>query len=402
MRARKYPTIGKLPRRHGSMLSRITLHHRRRLTWSFALAFCAISLCGCDISYLAHGACAELRLLWNRKPIDQVLQKKDLNPQVRSNLELVLEVRRFAAEQLGENVGGAYETVTEVDQSAITWVLMAAEPDRLTPHTWYFPIVGSVPYKGYFKKEKAEAAAAKMEAEGYDTFVRPAVAFSSLGYFNDPLLSNLMGLDHVVLAGVIIHELFHRTYFLASNVMFDESAANYVGGRGAVAFFDHLKGPRSEDSATARAIVQSDMKFGDFLKHEEDRLETLYNSGKPRGQILKERKVLFHEIQNDYIKLKPQLAGMERFDLDKVKLNNAVLINYQLYFHNLPDFAALDAIHECDLRSTIRAIIDLAKAHPDDPFQAIHQAVQSPPNHPLPDCLNGPTIAAPENQQVRR
>jgi predicted aminopeptidase len=382
------------------MLNRIDLHHRR-LNWAITLTLCAMSLCGCDLSYLAHGACAEVRLLWNRKPIDQVLQKKDLDPRLRSNLELVLQVRRFAADNLGEDVGGAYETVTNVDQSAITWVLMAAEPDRLTPHTWYFPIVGSVPYKGYFRKSQAEAAAAAMEAEGYDTFVRPAVAFSSLGYFNDPLLSNLLGLDRVVLAGVIIHELFHRTYFLASNVMFDESAANYVGSRGAVAFFDYLKGPKSEESAAARAVLQSDLKFGDFLESEEGKLLDLYHSGKTREQILKERKVLFSQIQADYVKLKPQLSGMERFDLDKIKLNNAVLINYQLYFHKLHDFATLDAMYQCDLRATIGAIIDLAKSNTDDPFAAIHQAVQSPPNHPLPDCINGPTSGGPEIQPAR-
>jgi predicted aminopeptidase len=367
-----------------------------------ALAFvtCAIFLCGCDVSYIAHGACTEIRLLWNRKPIDLVLQKQDIRPQVRSNLELVLQVRSFAASGLGLNVGGAYKTVTAVDQSAITWVMMAAEPDRLIPHTWYFPIVGSVPYKGYFKKASAEEAAAKMEAEGYDTFVRPAVAFSSLGYFNDPLLSNLLGLDHVVLAGVIIHELFHRTYFLASNVMFDESAANYVGGRGAVEFFEHLKGRDSQDASAARAIVQSDMKFGDFLKHEEDKLLALYNSGKPRAQILKERVGVFHEIQEDYTRLKSRLSGLERFDLDKVSLNNAVLINYQLYFHNLEDFAAIDALHQCDLRVTIEAIIGLARGDPDDPFGAIHRAAQSAAHRALPDCVNGPANATQEVRQV--
>ncbi len=373
----------------------------RRLIKAIAIALCAISLCGCDISYLAHGACSEIRLLWNRKPIEQVLQKKDVKPEVRSNLELVLDVRQFAADNLGENVGGAYNTVTPVDKSAVTWVLMAAEPDQLTPHTWYFPIVGSVPYKGYFKQASAQEAAASMEADGLDTFIRPAVAFSSLGYFNDPLLSNLLGLNHVVLAGVIIHELFHRTYFLASSVMFDESAANYVGSRGAMAFFDHLKGPNSEDAAAARAVVQSDMKFGDFLKREESKLLALYSSGKPRAQILEQRTVLFQEIQADYTKLKDHLSGLERFDLDKVKLNNAVLINYQLYFHNLEDFAALDALHQCDLRATIEAIIELAKANPEDPFEAIHKAVQSTPQRHLPDCVNGPTNGGPEIRPVQ-
>ena len=372
-----------------------------RLTKAIAVALCAISLCGCDVSYLAHGACSEIRLLLNRKPIESVLEKKDLKPAVRSNLELVLEVRRFADDNLGLNVGGAYKTVTAVDKSAVSWVLMAAQPDQLTPYTWYFPIVGSVPYKGYFKLAQAQAASASMEDQGLDTFIRPAVAFSSLGYFNDPLLSNLLGLDHVVLAGVIIHELFHRTYFLASNVMFDESAANYVGSRGAIAFFDHLKGPNSEDSAIARSVLQSDLKFGVFLAGEEKKLLALYNSGKPRAEILKQRTALFHQIQSDYTTLKGHLSGLDRFDLDKVKLNNAVLINYQLYFHNLQDFAALDALHQCDLRSTIEAIIKLARSDPEDPFGIIHKTVASTPHSALPDCVNGPATPALEAKQAQ-
>ena len=174
----------------------------------------------------------EVQLLWNRKPIDRVLAKPDLSSEVRAKLEMVLQVRHFAAYRLGLNVGGAYKSVSPVDQSAVTWVLMAAEPDRLTPCTWYFPIVGAVPYKGYFNKAAAQAAAVRSKRRGWTPIIRPAVAFSSLGYFNDPLLSNLLGLDRVVLAGVIIHELFHRTYFLAGNVMFDESTANYVAAEG--------------------------------------------------------------------------------------------------------------------------------------------------------------------------
>ncbi len=318
---------------------------------------------------------------------------------MRSKLEMVLQVRHFAADHLGLNVGGAYETRhPRWTDHAVTWVLMAAEPDRLTPYTWYFPIVGSVPYKGYFNKPAAQAAAASLEAQGLDTFIRSAVAFSSLGYFNDPLLSNLLGLDRVVLAGVIIHELFHRTYFLASNVMFDESAANYVGSRGAVAFFDHLKGVNSEEAAPARAVLASDMKFGEFLEREESRLLALYYSGRPRDQILKRRTVLFKEIQSDYVKLKPELSGMERFDLDKVKLNNAVLINFQLYFHNLDDFAALDALHQCDL----------PRHYPGDHLAGQGQSrrsvyapsarrSKSVPQRPQIDCVNGPTAARAGN-----
>jgi len=205
----------------------------------------------------------------------------------------------------------------------------------------------------------------------------------------------------VVLAGVIIHELFHRTYFLASNAMFDESAANYVGSRGAVEFFDATKGPNSDDAGSARAVLASDMKFGQFLAGEEEKLLALYYSGKPRAQILRERGAVFHQIQADYTRLKPQLSGLERFDLDKQKLNNAVLINYQLYFHNLDDFAALDALHECDLRATVQQIISLAKSNPDDPFRAIHHAVESAHYRPRINCISGPTAARAGTQPPR-
>lgn len=345
-------------------------------------------LSGCDVAYLAQSAYAEARLLWKRKPIETVLQRPGLNQDIRSKLQLVLQVRSFASDRLDLNVGGAYSTVSPVDQSAVTWVLMAAEPDSLKPHTWYFPIVGEVPYKGYFDETRAEQAAASLQTQGLDTFIRPAVAFSSLGYFNDPLLSNLLGLDHVVLAGVIIHELFHRTYFLAGDVMFDESAANYIGSRGAAVFFEERDGANSNDAATARAIVASDSQFGHFLEREEARLNDLYHSDLPRAEILKRRVGLFHQIQADYTKLKPSLSGLERFDLDKVTLNNAVLINFQLYFHNLDDFAALDRQHNCDLRATIASVISLAKANPDDAFGAIHQAVKSAPKSATAGCLN--------------
>ncbi|MGB6554505.1 MAG: aminopeptidase, partial [Candidatus Binataceae bacterium] len=214
-----------------------------------------IALAGCNIGYLARAAYEGGRILWHRKPISGELAQSDLTPEVREKLETVLKVRQFAADQLGMNVGGAYETIAPVDRNAIVYVVMAAEQDSLRPHTWWFPIVGAVPYRGYFQQADADAEAERMEANGYDTMVRPAVAFSSLGFFDDPVLTNLLKLDRVELAGVLIHELFHRTYYLASDAMFDESAANWVGDRGAVEFFTATEGAASPAAAEARAIL---------------------------------------------------------------------------------------------------------------------------------------------------
>lgn len=339
-----------------------------------------ILLTGCaDVCYLSRAAFEGGRLLWNRKPIAKVLARSDLPPEIRVRLETTLAVREFDQDKLGLKVGGAYATVTPVDQRAIVWVVMAAPRDSLTPHTWWFPIVGNVPYRGYFDKSAALAEAARMEAEGYDTYVRSAVAFSSLGFFNDPLLSNLLALDRVELAGVITHELFHRTYFLASDIMFDESAATWVGSRGAWAFFTDTQGGASADALAARGIYESDLKFADFLLQEQARLLRLYQSGAPRDEILARRGEVFAEINRDYARLKPSLSGLERFDLDKIRLNNAVLLNYLIYFHDLKNFAALERMYHGDLRATIAAIIALAKSKPSDPFFAIWQATRNAP-----------------------
>jgi predicted aminopeptidase len=341
------------------------------------VATLAIGLMGCEIGYIARGTYEGVGLLWNRKPISEVLAEADLPADTRAKLKMVLEVRDFARDRLGLKVGGAYQTVTEVDSGAIVWVVMAAPRDSLQPVTWWFPIVGRVPYRGYFDRRAALVEAKSLENGGYDTFVRPAVAFSTLGFFNDPLLSNLLKLSRVELAGVIIHELFHRTFFLASDVMFDESAATWVGSRGAVDFFTATAGPNSADSRAARGVLESDLEFASFMLQAEAQLLRLYQSRLPYDEIVKRREPLFLKIKADYAALKPRLSGLERFDLDREPLNNAVLINYLIYFHQSWNFAALDRAHHQDTRATVQAVIELANANPGDPFYAIWEATRT-------------------------
>lgn len=347
-----------------------------RLTAAAVLAgLVAIASGGCNAGYITHAAYEEVRILMRRKPITAELAKPELPASMRAKLETVLAVRKFAGDQLDLNVGGAYSTVAQVDKGAVVWVVMAAPRTSLKPYTWWFPIVGDVPYRGYFSHGEANAEAAGMEARGYDTYVRPAIAFSSLGFFDDPLLSNLLSLSRVELAGVIIHELFHRTYFLMSDVMFDESAATWIGNRGAVDFFSRTEGPDSPDTCAAQGIYDSDMRFAAFLLQEQARLLALYNSGLSENEMLKRRPAIFAAISEDYAKLKPQLSGLERFDLDTTTVNNAVLLNYLIYFHELDNFARLLKLNHNDLRITIKQIISLAKSNPDDPFFAIWRAV---------------------------
>ena len=364
-------------------------------------ATATVALSGCSISYITRAGYEEMRILWNRKPISSQLDNGDLSPDVRARLETVLRVRKFAADDLGLNVGGAYQTVSQIDQSAVVHVVMAAPRDSLQPYRWWFPIVGYVPYRGYFDEADATAEAAAMEAQGYDTLVRPAVAFSSLGFFNDPVLSNLLALDRVELAEVIIHELFHRTYYLPGHVMFDESAANWVGTRGAADFFAQTKGASSPDAVEARAVFQSTLRFSRFLLQEQAPLLRLYISGLPKDTIVKRREILFARIKSDYARLAPHLNGLARFNLDKERLNNAVMINYLIYFHDLDNFSALERTNHGDTRATIAQIIKLAKSDPDDPFYAVWQATHGAapietnnPSAPAIAAASGPSYSA--------
>lgn len=342
-------------------------------------AAAAVSLAGCSIGYVARAGYEEARILWNRKAISTELDRPNLSPEVRSKLETVLKVRKFAADKLGLDVGGAYESVSQIDESAVVHVVMAAPRDSLKPYRWWFPVVGFVPYRGYFSEANATAEADRMEAAGYDTMVRPAIAFSSLGFFDDPVLSDLLGLDRVELAGVLIHELFHRTCFLPGEIMFDESAANWVGTQGAVDFFAQTEGESSTDAAEARAVLVSNQRFARFLLQAQARLLRLYMSGLPKDEILSRRKAVFAKIKASYAKLAPHLSGLDQFDLDKEPLNNAVMVNYLIYFHDFDNFVALERMHHGDTRAAIKQLIDIANSHPYDPFYALWQATRGAP-----------------------
>jgi predicted aminopeptidase len=347
-----------------------------------AIIFAPILLSGCSAGYISHAAYEELRILHARRPIDEVLAKSDLPADIRAKLETAIAVRKFAADQLGLNVGGAYKSVAPVDERAVVHVVMAAPRDSLDPYTWWFPIVGSVPYRGYFDQSEATDEAAALEAQGLDTMVRPAIAFSSLGFFDDPLLSNMLNLDRVELAGVMIHELFHRTYYLAGDAMFDESAATYVGSAGAVAFFAATEGESAPTTIAARGVLASDLEFARFLLKEQARLLEIYMADLPKKELDKRRDEAFAAIKADYAALEPSLSGLERFDLAQQPLNNAVLVNYMIYFHYLNNFATLQQMNHGDLRATIEQIISIAKAHSEDPFYAIAQVVRDAPATP--------------------
>jgi predicted aminopeptidase len=328
------------------------------------LAVC-LALPACSPIYVLRAGYEEAKILWRRQPIERVLAQPGLDAATRSKLELALAVRAFAADTLHLRAGKSYATYARVDDDEVVHVVSAAYRFKLQPYTWWFPIVGRVPYKGYFSRADADAAAAALERDGYDTYVRPSVAFSTLGWFADPLLSTVLRYDRVTVATIIIHELLHNTTYVAGHADFDESFAEFVGHHGAILFF----AARGEVAARERAVAawNEAMRFSDFLDGFAARLTQAYAT----GVSLEERQQLLAAGQEEFRRL-PLAAGSYR-DFGTERLNNAVILQYRMYSEQLRLFD--DVFHQFgdDLPRTITAVIDALPAVPDDPFAALRQ-----------------------------
>jgi len=250
---------------------------RRRAACAALLLATVAAGCG-GVGYVARAGWSEARILWRREPIADVLARPELDPSLRERLALALAVREFAAGPLGLRVGDSYSTFAEVDGEATVHVVSAAHRDRLTPYTWWYPIVGSVPYRGFFARGAAEAAAQALQARDLDVDVRPAIAFSTLGWFADPLLSSVAVEQPEPMAETILHELFHATLYVPGATAFNESAATFAGQRGAAAFFCAGPGRNADHCAEARRRWDTTRARGRVLARLAGRLRALYAS----------------------------------------------------------------------------------------------------------------------------
>ncbi|MFQ5678091.1 MAG: aminopeptidase [Gemmatimonadota bacterium] len=345
----------------------------RSLLRGFLLPACTAILgaaAACSPGYVLRAGWEEARILGSRRPIREVVHDTTAPAEVRAKLRLVQDSRDFARQALGLDPGESYRSYAEVTSDTLLLVVTAAEEFALRWKTWWFPIVGRVPYRGYFDFGKALEEGRRLERQGYDVSVRPTSAFSTLGWLPDPLLSTTLALDSVSLVETVVHEITHTTFFPAGQAHFNESFANFVGNRGAVTFFcDAVRDERLCERARRR--WEDTRTFGRFFRSILEPLEELYAQELPPPEMRRRKRDVFEKAAERFRdQVRPRLRAGRYGTLDPESLNNAWILSRLLYYTRLDDFEAVYR-RSGDLRSAVRMILEKAAA--GDPWRALDE-----------------------------
>lgn len=308
-----------------------------------SLILSASFLCSCQITYYLKSAYQQAKLLNKREPIEKILKRKDLDPQVRRKLELTLEAREFASNQLGLAHTRNYKSFVQLDGDAVTYVVQAAPPYELKHHLWHFPVVGSMPYKGYFIKAEADEEAQKFRSENYDVYLRGVSAYSTLGWFEDPLYSSMLQYQEHDLVETIIHEITHATVYIKNSSDFNERLATFVGNEGMIQFYEKKEGVNSPTVKLAKKEMADLKIFSRFLSEEIPNLKNFYQAKEfsslkdDEKKVAKQKKI--NQIKDDFkVKVLPKLQTDTYKNFPNVDLNNARILSYQTYIQDLSLF----------------------------------------------------------------
>jgi len=351
---------------------------RRLAAWAAAAVVLTIALAvviSADVRFVLRGGYEQGRLMLRRRPLTEALADSTLPEAWRENIRLVIEARTYADTALGLAPGSSFTTFAEVGRDTLVLVLSAAPKHSLEPYRWWFPIVGSVPYHGYFSRARAVDAARDFETRGYDTSLRPAAAFSTLGWFRDPLLSTTVKGHRAAVVETVIHEMAHTTLYVPNATPFDESLAHFVGHRGAEAFF-RVRG----DSAAANWVAdlwRDEIRLGAFYGTLVDSLRAAY-ARHPSGSALDS--VRAHYYGGARARLASGLDGtLERYDgarLAAGTLNNATVVATTIYRTQLDRFEALYQRSGGSVRRVMERLAGgLEAAGTRDPFAVLDSLI---------------------------
>ena len=320
----------------------------------------SVALVSCEtVGYYSQAARGQLTIVFGREDIQRLIERQDLSDELADKFARVMDIREFAESELGLPVGGNYSSYVDIEREHVVWNVFAAPEFSVEPVNWCYPIAGCVAYRGYFSERSALRYAAKLEEDGLDVYTGGVDAYSTLGWFEDSLLSTVLNRADYQLAGLIFHELAHQLVYLPGDTTFNESFATAVEREGVRRWL----AKSNKDSNIAAALLDYDrqQQFVDLVTDYRDRFESLYqldlNESSMRSQKLKVRQAL----REEYAVLKQQWQGYEGYDgWFSRPLNNAQLSTVASYNDLLPFFATVFEQSNQDFSAFYAEVIRIA------------------------------------------
>ena len=301
----------------------------------------ATALAGCSqIGYYAQAAQGQYDLWSGAKPIDEWLGDPATDATLKARLAKARQIRRFAVSELGLPDNGSYKNYAALKRPYVLWSVVAAPELSLQPLQWCFPIAGCVSYRGYYSKDDAQAYAEQLRAQQYDVQVGGVPAYSTLGWFDDPLLSTFINYSDAELARMIFHELAHQVEYVAGDSKFNESFATAVEEAGVQRWLERFGSDAARHSYAQYLGRRKD--FVELLLKHRGTLKTVYASDLPASRKRAEKARVFAALQDDYQILKVNWGGYAGYDRWFAEpLSNAHLASVATYHDFLPGFQKL-------------------------------------------------------------
>lgn len=305
------------------------------------LVVLSIVLVSCEsVGYYSQAARGQLAIVFGREDIQRLLQREDLPGELAGKFETVLLVREFAERELALPVGEHYSTYVDVEREHVVWNVFAAPEFSIDAVNWCYPIAGCVSYRGYFSEQTALNYAAKLQEQGFDVYTGGVDAYSTLGWFEDSLLSTVLDRADHQLAGLIFHELAHQLVYIPGDTTFNESFATAVEREGVRRWLI----ARGEESSIDAGVLEygRQQQFVELVSQYRDRFDTLYQQDLTAESMRMQKSELQQALRDEYEALKPQWQGYGGYDSWFARsLNNAQLSTVASYNDLLPFFMAL-------------------------------------------------------------
>lgn len=291
------------------------------------------------ISYGLSQLDGQINILYNAKEITDVIKDQNFPDSLKRKLLLIQEIKAFAIDSIGLSPSNSYETVFNQEGKPILKIITACKPFELEDYTWSFPILGEVSYKGFFNNDRLQEELKSITKKGYDTNISEVTAWSTLGWFKDPVLTNFINKSDGKLANLIIHELTHGTMYVKSDVYFNENLASFIGHIGAQQFLIHKFGIDSPEHTNYLQEMSDEELLSDFVVNKSKTLDSLYQSF-DRQMALNAKITLKRTfIDNFHLQLqKLPINSIKKYTPKKNKINNTYFQSFRRYHLNMDEF----------------------------------------------------------------